>query len=486
MSVEPNELMSEIWTQWQGHVINDEFPLGRYVGGSEHSGVFVTNSAALGPADVAIKLIAADRVLVQSQLPRWAMAAGIVHPHLLKLLQWGECQLDGLPYLYLVMEYADQTLAQVLQGRALTDDETREMLHPILDALAFMHGQNLVQGELKPANILVVGDQLKLASDTIRGVGEATLSASPPTQYVAPEARRGGNSTAGDIWALGACLFEALTRRAPSGSGERSETVSLPADFSPVFKDVVARCLNPRPENRPSATQLDAWANGQALSPMPEAIIQPAATSPAEPTKPEPSRTAPPPPAVPEAVRPALPLTPSRNSRSVLLSIVVGAIVISVLGWIAVRAVRSHRDAAPSPVLEVSSPQVAGASAPVAADEPKSVAPEAPTESGRSDPSTSTSALHEVIPDVPASVRRGIRGHIKVRVRITVDPNGTVIAATPDRVGRNKHLQPLAVEAAWKWTFAPNDAQSRRTMQIIFDFSRDETTARVVTPKTTP
>jgi TonB family protein len=94
--------------------------------------------------------------------------------------------------------------------------------------------------------------------------------------------------------------------------------------------------------------------------------------------------------------------------------------------------------------------------------------------------------LHEVIPDVPASVRRGIRGHIKVRVRITVDPNGTVIAATPDRVGRNKHLQPLAVEAAWKWTFAPNDAQSRRTMQIIFDFSRDETTARVVTPKTTP
>ena len=96
-------------------------------------------------------------------------------------MQWGGCQLDGLPYLYVVMEYADQTLAQLLQHRALTDEEAREMLRPTLDALAFLHGRNLVQGQLKPANILVVGDQLKLASDTIRRVSEGTMSANAPT-----------------------------------------------------------------------------------------------------------------------------------------------------------------------------------------------------------------------------------------------------------------------------------------------------------------
>jgi serine/threonine protein kinase len=135
------------------------------------------------------------------------------------MLQWGECQLDGLPYLYVVMEYADQTLAQVLQRRALTDDEAREMLRPTLDALAFLHGQNLVQGQLKPANILVVGDQLKLASDTIRRVSEDTMSAKAPTVYDPPEGRHGSSSTAGDIWALGVCLFEALTRRHAFGLG---------------------------------------------------------------------------------------------------------------------------------------------------------------------------------------------------------------------------------------------------------------------------
>ena len=257
MSVEPSELMSEVWTQWQGHVIHDVFPLGRYLGGSDHSGVFLTNCVTLSPLDVAIKLVPTDRVLAESLLPRWKMAGGIVHLHLLRLLQWGECQLDGLPYLYVVMEYADQTLAQVLQRRALTDDETREMLRPILEALAFMHGQNLVQGQLKPTNILVVGDQLKLASDTIRRVGEGTISAKAPTAYDPPEARNGSNSNAGDIWALGVCLLEALTRRAPSGWGKRSEAVALPADFSPAFRDVVARCLNPNPQNRPCVA--DSW-----------------------------------------------------------------------------------------------------------------------------------------------------------------------------------------------------------------------------------
>ena len=49
MSVEPSESMSEVWTRWQGHVINGVFPLGRYLGCSDHSGVFLTKSAAREP-----------------------------------------------------------------------------------------------------------------------------------------------------------------------------------------------------------------------------------------------------------------------------------------------------------------------------------------------------------------------------------------------------------------------------------------------------
>src|SRR6266404_197142 len=297
MSVEPRKLMSEGWTSCQGHVVNGVFPLGRYLGCSNHSGVFLTVSAARRPPEVAVKLIPTNRALAESQLPRWKRAGALAHPHLLRLWEWGGCQLDGLPYLYTVMEYADQTLAQLLQHRALTDDEAREMLLPTLDALAFLHNRNLVQGQLKPVNILVVGDQLKLASDTIRRVAEASASSNMASVYDPPEAREGGYSTAGDIWALGVSLFEALTRSPPLGLDERRGGVVLPRDFSPTFREIVAWCLSRRPYDRPKVTELEAWVRGQSAAPAPVGAPQPAAI--AEPITPG---SAPPRPATPERV----------------------------------------------------------------------------------------------------------------------------------------------------------------------------------------
>ncbi len=478
--MESSELKSEVWTRWQGHVVNGVFPLLRFLGCSDHSGVFLVRSAAPGLAEVALKLVPADRALAESLLPRWKRAGGIVHPHLLRLLQWGGCQLDGLPCLYLVMEYADQTLAQVLQHRPLTEDEAREMLRPTLDALAFLHGQNLVHGQLKPANILAVGDQLKLASDTMRRAGEDTISGKAPTAYDPPEARHGSSSAAGDIWALGACLFEALTRRPPSGWRERGEAVTLPAEFPAALRDVVARCLNPSPQYRPSVAELVAWARGQAAASAPGATVQPAAIVAPVSTFPEPvPRQTTPPAAARETPRPAPSMSISPNLRT-LLTAVLGAVLILALGWAGMRLVRSYRTPAPPPAPESSPAQAPGAIAPVTANggEPASAA--LPQKPSRSDLATPTSALHEVIPEVPPSARRTIKGHINVWVRVIVEPDGSVFAATADRVGPSRYFQRLSTEAAKQWMFPPIDTESRRLMQIRFDFSRDGTIASAV------
>ena len=509
MSVEPSESMREVWTRWQGHVINGVYPLGRYLGCSDHSGVFLTRCAAQGPADVAIKLVPTDRTLAQSLLPRWKRARSLAHPHLLPLLEWGGCQLDGLPYLYAVMEYADQTLAQLLPHRALTEDETREMLLPALDALAFLHGRNLLQGQLKPANILVVGDQLKLASDTVRRVSDGTISTDAPTLYDPPEAGHGSNSTAADIWALGVSLFEALTRRSPSGSGEH---VSLPADFPPAFRDVVAGCLSPSPQDRPTVTELLAWARGPspqsapAATRQPEVLIapRPRTPDPLPPTVPPaptpqaapaatrqpevlvPSRPRtldpPPPPTVPLAPAPQDALTgptgPSaptvaRASKPRALSVILAAVLILGLGSLALHEFRIHHSPAAPAV-----PIAAGAPSPT----PGTAAPAAPPmpESGRGD-ATAPSVLHEEIPEVPWSARRTLRGHIKVWVRVMVEQDGSVIAAVADRAGPSRYFQRLAIESARKWTFPPVDSPTRRLMQVRFEFSREGTTGRVVT-----
>jgi serine/threonine-protein kinase len=467
--------MSEVWTRWQGYVINDVFPLGRFLGCSDHSGVFLTRSAAPGPSEVAIKLVPTNRALAELQLPRWKKAGSLAHPHLLGLLQWGGCHLEGLPYVYVVMEYADQTLAQLLQHRALTDDEVREMLRPTLEMLAFLHSQDLVQGQLKPANILVVGDRLKLASDTIRRVSEGTVSLNAPTAYDPPEVRHGSNSAAGDIWALGVTLLEAFTGRPPSGLGEPGEGVTLPADFSPTFREVVARCLSLGPKDRPSVTELLAWAGGPSTASVPAAPIEPAAAVPPEPAPP---RTPLPPTATAsEAAGPAPPLAQSSKPRA-LPAAVLGAVVILAVGWSGIRLLRSH--STPPPAQHGSLLQIPGAG-PVAGDVGAPVSAELPTTSGRSDVATSPSALHEVIPEVPHRAHRTIRGHIKVWVRVIVAQDGSVYAATLDRTRSSRYFQRLAIEAAKKWTFPPIDTPSRRVMQVRFDFTRDGTTGHAVT-----
>jgi hypothetical protein len=110
MSVEARESMSEAWTSWEGQVAG-LFPLRRYLGSSDHSAVYLSESAAGESTQVALKLIPAIPTLAESQLSCWYNVARLAHPHLIRLLRTGQCELGGLPYIYAVMEYADQSLA---------------------------------------------------------------------------------------------------------------------------------------------------------------------------------------------------------------------------------------------------------------------------------------------------------------------------------------------------------------------------------------
>src|ERR1044071_8436081 len=194
---------NEGWARLEGQGVDDRFPGRRYLGPPDHSVVFLIGSAKLAPSEMALKLVPISAVRApESQLARWRAAAEVAHPHLVRIFDVGRCNVGSVAYLYVVVEYADQDLAQLLQRRARTEEEAREMLAPTLAALEFLHERKLVQGQLKPSNILVVGDQLKLSSDLIRPAGEPG-DARTISVYDAPEARDGAESTAGDIWALG-------------------------------------------------------------------------------------------------------------------------------------------------------------------------------------------------------------------------------------------------------------------------------------------
>jgi len=238
------------WKQWEGQVVDGEFHLCRYLGGCEQSAVFLTGCGEREPRKAAIKLVPVERENAELQLSQWEQAAKLSHPHLIRLFQMGRWQLSNMDLLYVVMEYAEEDLSQVLPHRPLTGAEAREMLEPVLDALAYVHGKGFVHGHLKPANILAVDDQLKLSSEGVCRVGESGAGPGKPGVYDPPEITGGGISLAGDVWSLGVTLTEALTQRLPVWEGAEQEEPVLPETLPTPFLDIARHCLRRDPQRR--------------------------------------------------------------------------------------------------------------------------------------------------------------------------------------------------------------------------------------------
>ena len=125
----------DIWTKWESQTVNELFPLRRFLGRSDHSVVFLTDCEARNISQAAIKLVPADPAMAETHLSRWKRIAALSHPHLVRVFDSGRCTLGGHPFLFIVMEYAEQSLAQILQHRALTLEEVRELLVPTLGCI---------------------------------------------------------------------------------------------------------------------------------------------------------------------------------------------------------------------------------------------------------------------------------------------------------------------------------------------------------------
>jgi len=258
--------MSEASKQWEGQIVEGIFPLRQFLGGSDHSAVFLTEYGSGELQKAAIKILASDPASADLQLARWQFASQLSHPNLLRLFRSGRCRIDGEDLLYLVMEYAEEDLSQILPQRALTPEETRDMLGPVLDALEYLHGKGFVQGDLKPANILATGDHLKLSSDAISRIGELQGVSRRPDAYDPPEAISGILTPAADVWSLGTTLVEVLTQHLPEWQPGPNREPVLPANLPAPFLEIARQCLRLEPHRRISIVDIAARMNPRAAA----------------------------------------------------------------------------------------------------------------------------------------------------------------------------------------------------------------------------
>lgn len=431
---------SELWKKWEGRVVDEKFHLRQWLGGSDDSAVFRAEHSGGNPQKSAIKLTPTEYLDVDAQLSAWAQAARLSHPHLIRLFEFGRCQIDGVPLLYVVMEYAEETLAEVLPLRALSATEVSEMLQPAAEVLSTLHGVGFVHSRIKPSNVMAVDNQLKLSADGLRKIGERSDRRALGA-YDAPEVTSAGLSPASDVWSLGMTLVAVLTQNEPKGTTADQRQVAVPGNIPQPLRGIVQQCLQVEPAQRCTLSDI--------LRHFPAQPLHTQATVSAK---------------VDEAHSQA------RPRRWMVVPIVMAALF--VVAWIGGKFM-GHRPPTPTTGPADTVQQTA-----TDAHARQSPAPFSAKQSPVQKGVTQGSVLQRTMPDVSRGAQNTISGRIKVSVRVAVDTSGNVSLAKLVSPGPSKYFASRSLAAARQWRFAPPhvDGQSTASEWVLrFQFGRTST-----------
>jgi serine/threonine protein kinase/Tfp pilus assembly protein PilF len=225
---------------------------------------------------VAVKVLAvdvADGIGTERFLREIRFSARLTHPHILPLLDSG--MTDGRPFY--VMPFVDgETVRQRLDrlGRLPVEDAV-SIAREIADALDYAHAADVLHRDVKPENVMMLGEHAVVLDF---GIARAISAASelPSAQmtsagitlgtpmYMSPEQAAGEKRLDGrsDQYSLGVMLFEMLAGEAPFAAPSARAVIArrfthtppsleaVRADVPPHVAACVRRALSSEPDNR--------------------------------------------------------------------------------------------------------------------------------------------------------------------------------------------------------------------------------------------
>jgi eukaryotic-like serine/threonine-protein kinase len=258
------------WIRFEGVHLAGKYGLEKWLGESGNAAFFRT---AGGPTDrpALLKLIPSQTTDAGLQLDLWGRIGRLSHPNVLNLLDFGQSEDAGDSFLYAVFELPEETLATALGRAPLNETETREVRQAASDALRYIHSQGLVHGAIDAGHIVAVGNEIKLASDTL----------SDPSRW---------HTTAEDLEQLERLLSDSAPRSQPAAPAPVRVSPVQPRSFPlwayaaiVVILGAVGYRLFPKPgppAARATPSLPEAVAPAPKVAPVPAAPTQPAPTQP--------------------------------------------------------------------------------------------------------------------------------------------------------------------------------------------------------------
>jgi serine/threonine-protein kinase len=228
---------------------------------------------------VAVKVLspelATDAALVDAIRQEARSAAGLSHPHIAGVHDYGEAGEGDRREPFVVMEYVDgPTLAaRIADNGPLDWPDAVTICAEVAEALAAAHDAGVVHRDIKPANVMLTPAGTKVVDFGVAvPAGHSAADSSGRLWGTAtslpPEQLRDGDAVpAGDVYALGLLLHECLTGRPPwRGTSvqqvlaERRRRPLPPPPAAPDVPggvlDIYRRCLADVPGDRPPAREV--------------------------------------------------------------------------------------------------------------------------------------------------------------------------------------------------------------------------------------
>ncbi|MDB4952888.1 MAG: serine/threonine protein kinase [Myxococcales bacterium] len=256
-----------------GKTISEHYVIDALIGEGAMGRVYRAHHARLTHKRYAIKVMLGDLAASAAMRVRFQhegeAASRLDHPGIVGVVDFGRTR-AGL--MYLVMDLVEgPTLRRLVRESVLQSGRVMSLARQLADGLAHAHSRGVVHRDLKPDNVLVVGDSARIAdfglaisvtSDDARMTTSGVLCT---PLYAAPEQLLGKDiDHRADLYALGATMFEMLTGLPPFQgdanqvmakklSSAAPKLASLAPNVPAGLAALVDRMLARRPEGRPSS-----------------------------------------------------------------------------------------------------------------------------------------------------------------------------------------------------------------------------------------